>query len=370
VLNGSARVSGETCGRVWAAASKLDYWPNTAARSLRQSRSHVLGILLPDLHGEFFSEVIRGIDHAARREKFQILISSSHAEAEAIAAAARSMRGRVDGLIVMAPHGESAAVIDRITHRLPIVLLNAPSPVDGSNVVSIDNFAGAYAVTRHLIGLGHRRIATIRGPRGNVDAEERLRGYRRALIDAGIRPRRALEFTGDFTEASGYHVSPQLLAMAPRPSAVFAANDSMATGFLAALAASGIRVPEDIAVAGFDDIAIARYLSPALTTVRVDAYELGARAVRLLLAAIAAGPAAACHHEVLPATVVVRHSCGSRAATMPSAPPDGTKSSHTKKIATLVGSDPASLGPGPIQDAGRHQRKTRPSSAGRTEALQ
>lgn len=370
VLNGSARVSGDTCGRVWAAAAKLDYWPNSAARSLRQSRSHVLGILLPDLHGEFFSEVIRGIDHAARQEKFQILISSSHAEAEAIATAARSMRGRVDGLVVMAPHGESAAVIDRITHRIPVVLLNAPLPVDGCNVVSIDNFAGAYAVTGHLISLGHRRVATIKGPPGNVDAEERLRGYRQALVDAGIKPRPALQLAGDFTESSGYHASAQLLAMAPRPSAVFAANDSMATGLLAALANSGIRVPEDIAVAGFDDIAIAQYLSPALTTVRIDAYELGRRAVRLLVSAIAAGPAATCHHEILPAILVVRRSCGSHAAAVHeqgrATPP------RKKKTRERACSDPASKSPGSpgSADTGRHPRKTRSSSAGRTEALQ
>src|SRR4030095_9701309 len=161
-----------------AAAATLDYWPNAAARSLRQRRSHALGILLPDLYGEFFSEVIRGIDHEARRAKFQVLVSASHGEAEAIAAA-RSMRGRVDGLVVMSPHSQSIPAIEPIVRRFPVVFLNTRS-VSGTSAVTVANAEGARQVVDHLLGLGHRTVAVIKGPQGNTDAEERLGGDPRA----------------------------------------------------------------------------------------------------------------------------------------------------------------------------------------------
>ncbi len=189
VFNGSSRVSEETRKAVRAAASKLDYWPNSAARSLTTNRSQVLGVLLPDLFGEFFSEVIRGIDHAARREKLQILVSSSHADTDALLAAARSMRGRIDGLIAMAPDKGSAKAIHQITRKFPVVLLNPRFATNGCSAVSIANFEGARAMVNHLTGLGHRDLAMITGPSGNVDAEERLRGFRTALADAGLEPR-------------------------------------------------------------------------------------------------------------------------------------------------------------------------------------
>lgn len=320
VFNGNARVNEETRRRVTAAAARLDYWPNGAARSLTTNRTHALGVLLPDLFGEFFSEVIRGIDHAARRERLQTLVSSSHADSDELVAAARSMRGRIDGLIVMAPDTGSVGAIRQITRKFPVVLLNPRFEVEGCGVVAIANLEGAHAVVDHLLGLGHRRIAILKGPPGNVDAEERLRGYRKAIREAGLRPNAALEFQGDFTESSGYAAATRLLALEPRPTAVFASNDYMAIGLLSALRDAGVDVPRGMAVAGFDDIAISQYLSPPLTTVRVDAYELGERAVRLWTTA---GKSAAARaerptsgrggKELLPATLVVRGSCGSTA---------------------------------------------------------
>lgn len=377
VLNGNARVSGESCRRVLAAAATLDYWPNPAARSLRQSRTHVLGILLPDLYGEFFSEVIRGIDHEARQAKFQVLISSSHAEAEAIAAAVRSMRGRVDGLVLMAPDSESAQSIDRIIRRFPIVLLNTPSAANGTSAVAIANAEGARAAVGHLLALGHRPVAVIKGPRGNADAEERLAGYRLALAGAGIEPDPALEIEGDFTESSGFRAAAQLLALTPVPAAVFATNDYMAIGLLSALGARAVRVPGDMAVVGFDDIAIAQYVTPALTTVHVDAYELGARAVRLLVAAIGAHNGMPCRHEVLPATLVIRQSSGARVDEQ--ADPAGDGRRRGRPSSTTVSTDPLSTGtvsadaakrrPGsPVDPDAHRDSRMRPSHAGRREA--
>jgi LacI family transcriptional regulator len=310
VFNGSPRVSQESARRVRAAATRLDYWPNSGARSLTTNRTHALGVLLPDLFGEFFSEVIRGIDHAARAEKLQILVSSSHADTEELVAAARAMRGRIDGLIAMVPDNGSGNELQQIVRRFPLVLLNPRSRIPGCSTVSIANLGGARAVVRHLLALGRLRIATIRGPRGNVDAEQRLRGYRDALRAASIAPEARLELQGDFTERSGYECGRELLRLRPRPTAVFAANDYMAIGLLRALRDAGVEVPREISVVGFDDIAFALYLDPPLTTVHVDAYALGERATRSLVHFMRAPRPSRCTHFVLPTALSVRASCG------------------------------------------------------------
>ncbi|MBU1674957.1 LacI family transcriptional regulator, partial [bacterium] len=204
VFNGNAAVNEDKAQRVWTAASELDYWPNGAARSLTTSRSNTLGVLLPDLYGEFFSEVIRGIDQLARHEKYQTLISSSHANVEDVLTATRAMRGRIDGLIMMAPDNLTVEIIAKIRDHLPVILVNPPFAVDGCSSVSIASFSGARAAVAHLVGLGHREIAMVAGPAGNVDADERLRGYRRGLAEAGIEPRDELVVQGDFRESSGY----------------------------------------------------------------------------------------------------------------------------------------------------------------------
>ena len=321
VYNGSSRVSDETRSKVRSVAAKMDYWPNGAARSLTTSRTHSLGVLLPDLYGEFFSEVIRGIDHAARREKYQILVSSSHADNEALIAAARSMHGRIDGLIAMAPDAVSTAAIKQIAKNFPVVLLNPRVEVEGCGAISIANYEGSHTMVRHLISLGHKRIAMLTGPSGNVDSEERVRGYRAALVEAGIEPESRYEVAGDFVESSGYARAADFLALSPRPTAVFAANDYMAIGLLSALREAGLRVPEDIAVTGFDNIAISQYVTPALTTVHVDAYELGDRAVGQWLQAIEGEDHQPARHETLPASLVIRRSCGSTHSLSPEAEP-------------------------------------------------
>ncbi len=311
VFNGSSRVSPTSSRNVRAAAKRLDYWPHGGARSLTTSHTHAIGVLLPDLFGDFFSEVIRGIDQAARAENYQILVSSSHADTEEMLAAARFMQGRIDGLIAMVPDKGSAAAIRRIARRFPVVLLNPRFDVAGCGTVSIANYEGACAAVEHLIQLGHRRIAILKGPAGNVDAEERLRGYQKALRDAGLRPEPELELQGDFSQAGGHRLAPALLRLVPRPTAVFAANDCMAVGLLSALRDVHIEVPRDLAVTGFDDIAISRYLNPPLTTVRVEPQVLGQRATHALIASIRVPGTQPPAHAVLPAALVVRVSCGS-----------------------------------------------------------
>ena len=312
VFNGASRVSDPARRRVEAAGRELDYWPNAAARSLIGSRTRTLGVLLPDLYGEFFSDVIRGIDHAAAAADHQILIASSHADVDEFLSAARSMRGRVDGLIAMTSDRDSAAAIAQITRYFSMVLINPRASVNGCNTVSVASLEGALSMVEHLLQLGHRRIAIIKGPRGNGDAEQRLRGYRKALRGAGLKPDPALEHAGDFTEASGYRAALDLIQQKPGASALFAANDYMAVGAMSALRDAGIKVPQEMAVTGFDDIAIAEYLSPPLTTVRVDAYELGVRAIELWMNQPV--DAKQSQHHVLSTALVVRGSCGSTRA--------------------------------------------------------
>ena len=321
VFNDSGRVNEETRRRVRAVAERMRFWPNGVARSLITNRTHAIGVLLPDLHGEFFSEVIRGVDLASRREGMHVLVSSSHSDTKELVTALRAMRGRIDGLIIMAPEPESIPAIRATAWGSPVVLLGPGAETHDFDTVAMANYDGAYAVVRHLQRLGHKRIATLTGPASNRDAQQRLEGYRAAMHEAGTPHTRALEVRGDFTEPSGYQGVAPLLKLSPRPTALFAANDVMAVGALGALREAGIKVPRDMAVAGFDDIAIARHVTPALTTVHVDAYQLGERALQRLLRRDAGEPAPGHSHEVLPTWLVVRESCG----TTPEAGRDATR---------------------------------------------
>jgi LacI family transcriptional regulator len=311
VLNGKAVVREETLRQVLAAAELLHYVPNIAARSLSIRRSQTIGIVLPDVHGEFFSEIIRGIDVAARRAQHHILVSGSHSDVGEMLEVLAAMRGRVDGLIVMAPDVEHATLHRSLPSDLPLVLLNSID--EGRDAITIDNYGGARAMMDHLAGLGHVRIAFIKGPPQNADARERLRGFRDAMRGLGVTTPtrlRRLELAGDFTEESGHEAARTILRVSPRPTAIFAANDSMAIGALAALAGAGVAVPDDISVAGFDDIPIARYVTPPLTTIRVDIADLGRRAFGLLLDAIeqpAVPPAG--RRDRIATTLVIRKSC-------------------------------------------------------------
>jgi LacI family transcriptional regulator len=314
VYSGRVAVSEQTRTRVRAVGARLGYAPHGAAQSLITNRTSTIGVLLPDLYGEFFSEVIRGIDQTARRHGYHLLVSSAHQDPTAMEAALRAMRGRVDGMIIMSPDLAARSLLVKLPTRFPIVLLNSTDGERTAGAITIANFEGAHAMVTHLVGLGHRRIAIIRGSEGNRDAAERLRGYRAALADAGIEPEAELEPGGDFDEHSGYAAAERLLALARRPTAVFAANDSMAIGALSALRVGGLRVPDDIAVTGFDDIPMARYVDPPLTSVHVDISALGERAAHRLLEAMSEPEGGATSDEILPATLVIRASCGAASA--------------------------------------------------------
>jgi LacI family transcriptional regulator len=315
VLNDSGPVRQDTQRRIRTVVARLHYSPHGAARSLITRRTNTLGVLLPDLYGEFFSELIRGIDSAARERGYHVLVSGSHSDKGEIEAVVRATRGRVDGLIVMSPDLDARALRTNLTGGLPILLLNGEGRRFDS--IRVDNYGGAVAMVRHLIGLGHRRIAHVSGPAGNRDAAERLRGYRDAIRSAPGPARKPLVIEGDFREEAGYRAGISLLERKDPPTAVFAANDSMAIGLLAAFQESGVRVPGDVAVAGFDDIPIARFTTPALSTVRVPISELGSKATRRLLEHLTASNGHAVRHETLATTLIVRESSGGKVALQP-----------------------------------------------------
>jgi LacI family transcriptional regulator len=316
-LNGSASVTEPTRQRILRVAARLRYVPHGAARSLITRRTNTIGALLPDLYGEFFSELIRGISLAARVRGLNLLVSSSHGNLPEAAAALRAMRGRVDGLLIMSPHVDAEFLGHQLPEGLPAVLLNSPVADRRYPAFNIDNYGGALTMTRHLLGLGYRSLAFLTGPAGNFDAEERLRGFRAALRMSRRRLRHWL-LPGDFSDGAGYLAGRRLLTMRPRPRAVFAANDMMAIGCLVALAEAGLRVPEDVAVVGFDDIPIARFVQPPLTTVRVQIAELGRRAFEQLARRMDLPQIPDADVDVQPpCTIVVRGSCGAAAASVP-----------------------------------------------------
>jgi len=305
VFNQKGPIRQETIRRVMDVAGALQYIPHAGARSLSTRSTRTIGVVLPDLYGEFFSEVIRGIDLAARQMRYHLLLSGSHADRDEMRAVVQAVRGMVDGLIVMSPDLDPAALVGELPPNIPVVLLNAK--VKGHSCITIDNAGGARAMVRHLLSLGHDRIAFVSGPAQNADAEQRRRGYRAGLAEAGLTP---IEIEGTFTEESGYEAAQRIIRLAPRPTAVFCGNDSMAIGALSAFSEAGLRVPEQVALVGFDDIPIARFLAPPLTTVNVPIADLGRQGFEILV------------HEAkengqprnvkLDTTLIVRRSCGAQ----------------------------------------------------------
>ncbi|MGN6849618.1 MAG: LacI family DNA-binding transcriptional regulator [Sphingomicrobium sp.] len=281
-LNGFENVSDHARERIALAVSELGYVPHAGARSLSLARNNAIGVVLPDLHGEFFSEIVRGMDREASRRGYLLLLSNLHAKSEQATQAVRAMRGRVDGLIVMAPHLGEGELAAALPPGVPAVLINTRGQAGGHSAIHLDNAAGAAAVLGHFAEMGRKHLVHIAGPSGNIDAQERLAAVRTAA------KKHRLDLTvieGDFEEGSGAAAVDELLSSGRPFDAIFAANDNMAIGALEALRKAGMRVPQDVAIAGFDDIPLARHLG--ITTVRVRIAELGERALARLLETLA-----------------------------------------------------------------------------------
>ncbi len=316
VFNDVGVVRPDTAKRIRDVATALRYSPHSGARSLITSRTHTIGVLLPDLYGEFFSELIHGIDLTARRNNFHILVSRSWEGRTEIEEAMRAMRGRVDGVLLMSPDVTPDSMRN-VPAGLPVVLLCSPARGFDASSVTIENYRGAREMVEHIASLGHKRIAIIKGADDNYDASERLRGYRAALRLASIANDPTLEIDGDFTEAGGYNAAVRILDLEPRPTAIFAANDSMAIGALSALRESGVSVPDEMAVAGFDDIPLAHYMDPPLSSVRVPIASIGERAVDILLSSISHDGEPARRREKVSTELVIRRSTGAPYAERP-----------------------------------------------------
>ncbi|HUF30361.1 MAG TPA: LacI family DNA-binding transcriptional regulator [Gemmatimonadaceae bacterium] len=310
VFNDTVPVDEDTRARVLAAAERLRYVPNAAARSLITSRTTTVGVLIPALSGAFLSEVMLGLDNAARRRGFHLLVSSAARDFSSATDALRAMRGRVDGVIIISPELDPLPLLGELPEEQAVVLVGTPRRETSATIVAIDNAGGAAAMVRHLVRHGHRRIALISGPEGNADARERREGYAAALAENDIARDERLETVGDFTEDGGYEAARRLLSAGPRPTAMFATNDSMAIGASTALREAGISVPDEMAIAGFGDLPIARHVTPPLSSVHVPSVELGRLALERMLFAIARQGRVAHTHDRLDCTLVLRASCG------------------------------------------------------------
>lgn len=305
VLNGHQAVRVETRARVLEAVQLLDYRPNVAARALASRRSGIVGVLAMETTLFGPATTLYAIERAARAAGRFVSVASVHAPTTAAVDAAleRLTAQGVDGVVAIAPMTGATEAIARLPRDLPVVVVEGGDGA-GRSVVSVDQAGGAELVTRHLIEEGAGDVAHVAGPPEWFEARAREEGWRRALAEKGIAPRPPL--IGDWSAASGY-LQGQLLAERADVRAVFVANDQMALGVLRALHERQVRVPEDVLVAGFDDLPESAYFMPPLTTVRQDLLRVGDEAIAVLLEEMR-DAAVAPRTVVVPAELVVRQS--------------------------------------------------------------
>ncbi|KQR48813.1 LacI family transcriptional regulator [Microbacterium sp. Leaf161] len=307
VVNGSTAVSPEALESVKRAIEELSYVPNRAARSLASRQTHAIALIVPEdttrFFGDpFFASIVAGITGALRGSDYLLnLLIASDDPGDKMTSFVRN--GGVDGALIVSHH-TSDAFIDRVADAVPVVWGGRPVRIrEGDYVVDVDNVAGARTATQHLIETGRTRIATISGPMTMVSSVDRVQGFRGALADAGLAP--FAEEAGDYSEASGADAARRILAEG-RPDAIFVASDLMARGALTALRSAGIRVPEDVALVGFDDSSVALSTEPQLTTMRQPMYAQGEAMAGVLLSRLAGRDPA--HTTILPTELVVRAS--------------------------------------------------------------
>ncbi len=280
VLNDHPNVRAHTRERVLAAIRELAYRPNAAARTLVTRRTHTLGVISVDtmLYGP--TSMLYGFERAAHDAYFVSIASLPALDRRSMLDAVDRFVGQgVEGIVVIATHDSGVAALAHVPPEVPIVALGCGTHATITSV-AVDNEAGAATATRYLLGLGHRTVHHIAGPASNLDAEERVSGWRQALREAGA-PEPAV-LAGDWSAASGYELGRQL-ADEPDLTAIFCGNDTMALGALRALTERGLRIPQDVSVVGFDDVPDASYYMPPLSTVRQDFGEVGRQALNVLV---------------------------------------------------------------------------------------
>jgi LacI family transcriptional regulator, galactose operon repressor len=287
VVNQKTNVSDKLKQRVQEAIEALNYHPNQVARSLKVKRTSTIGMIVPDIANLFFAEILHGVDDQARRNDFSVILCNSGEDPvqEGRSLSALLSR-RVDG-ILLASAAESLAQYRAFLRHTPLVCFDRqPGGCDVGQVV-VDNVSAAHKATRHLIDLGHHRIAIITGPLTVSTGIERLEGFRKALQQAHIPVREEYVQEGDFSIEGGYKCGLVMIHQAEPPTAVFSSNNKTTLGLMKALTESHVDCPRQISVVGFDDFEWSDLLRPRLTTVIQPTYEIGKRATQMLLAAIA-----------------------------------------------------------------------------------
>jgi LacI family transcriptional regulator len=332
-LNGSTEVSETTRKRILALAEELNYTPSAAARTLVQRRSHMIGVILetgpghPDLLHPFFQEVLVGLKQGAGARGYDLLLFASDEPGHGFGTHSflrRADHHGVDGAIVLGYDG-NPEIAKLAESGLPCITVDADIPGPRTGYVMSENREGAALAVRHLVELGHERIATITGMLNTRPGADRLEGYREELARAGLEPREEYVAEGDYYDESGYRATQRLLQLEEPPSAIFAASDLMAAGALRAANELGVRVPDDLAIVGFDDIGLASLIQPQLTTVRQDMHALGEAAAEGLSRTIENSDAERVERFV-PTRLVIRASSGVNGA------PRGQARSMNKEV--------------------------------------
>lgn len=287
VVNGHANVDPALAERVRTAMRELRYRPNAVARNLRRSRTTLWAVIIADIGNPFFTALVRGVEDVAQGAGYSVVLCNSDDDAGkegqyVDAALAEQMAG-----VIISPSGDAANVNRLIDARVPVVVIDRQADDVRADTVLVDNEHAAELATTHLIESGYRRIACITGPHSVFTADQRLLGYRRALESHGRAFDPELVRYADFREQGGYRAMAALLTSRPRPDAVFAGNNLTTVGAMECLVDSGIQVPDEMGVVGFDDVPWAHLVRPSLTTVAQPTYELGRTAADLLSQRIA-----------------------------------------------------------------------------------
>ncbi len=308
VINETRPVSDELRRRVLAAMDELGYQPNRLARSLRRGQTHTIGMIIPDSANPFFAEVARGVEDTSFENGYSLILCNSDGDLDKELLYTNVLtEKRVDGILFVAAGLSTDRILDLQHQKTPLVVVDRDLPDAAVDSVLTDNAQGGWLATRHLIELGHRRIACITGPSDLTPSADRVTGYRRAMREEGIPIDEALIVKGDFQYDSAYRASIQLLQMQDPPTAIFACNDLMAVAVMRAALEQGQRVPDDLSVVGFDDVRLAAFANPPLTTIAQPKHEIGAVAATMLLKRMQNHERPA-HRQVFETSLVIRKS--------------------------------------------------------------
>ena len=315
VINGTRFVSEDACKRVTDAMQTLNYQPNSLARGLRMGLSKIIGLIVPDNSNLFFAEIARAIEDAGFQHGYSVILCNTDDDPQKEVAYVNVLRAKqVDGVIFISAGGASEGLNRLLEAHVPVVVIDRQIPDAAADILLVDNLEGGYQATRHLIQSGHRCVACIAGPSDLTPSNQRLVGYQRALEEAGIRYDEQRVVRGDFHAESGNKAALRLLQNSPHPTAIFACNDMMAIGALHAAYTLKIRVPDDLAIVGFDDIELASYVYPPLSSMAQPKQEIGRMAVNLILERMLS-PASLSRTIVLQSQLITRQSSNALAIT-------------------------------------------------------